>query len=94
MLIIHLTMQSSSSFLALQLILALEWKDASRDYLDVLAATFDHPSYLELDNNAQVNGMESNRTAFLVVQVLIHLFRRQRFASLRAFVAFQYCTPY
>lgn len=38
----------------LQLILALEWKDASRDYLDVLAATFDHPSYLELENNAQV----------------------------------------
>lgn len=37
-----------------QLILALEWKDASRDYLDVLHATFDHPSYLELENNAQV----------------------------------------
>lgn len=41
--------------MASQLILALEWKDASRDYLDVLAATFDHPSYLELDNNSQVN---------------------------------------
>ena len=41
--------------MASQLILALEWKDESRDYLDVLANTFDHPSYLELDNNAQVN---------------------------------------
>lgn len=38
----------------MQLILALEWKDASRDYLDVFSATFDHPSYLELESNAQV----------------------------------------
>lgn len=37
-----------------QLILALEWKDPARDYLDVLAETFEHPSYLELENNAQV----------------------------------------
>lgn len=37
-----------------QLILALEWKDPVRDYFDVLAATFKHPSFLELENNAQV----------------------------------------
>ena len=37
-----------------QLILALEWKDSSRDYLNVENSMFDHPSYLELETNAQV----------------------------------------
>lgn len=38
----------------IQLCLALEWKDGGRDYLDVLTGIFDHPSCLELENNAQV----------------------------------------
>ncbi|CAM9124714.1 unnamed protein product [Ectocarpus sp. 4 AP-2014] len=45
--------RAASSLLCTKLILALEWKDPARDYLDVLAATFEHPSYLELENNAQ-----------------------------------------
>ena len=43
-----------SSTLVWQVILALEWKHASRDYHDVLTSAFDHPSYLQLQTNKQV----------------------------------------
>lgn len=46
------------SILRSQLILALEWKDPARDYFDVLATTFQHPSFLELENNAQVRQLD------------------------------------
>lgn len=60
------------STLVWQLILALEWKDASRDYHDVLTSAFDHPSYLQLQTNKQVK----HPNTFLYMMTYTYIIRR------------------